>query len=578
VSSPAPLGTLVTFEANVGDANGAPVAYRFRTRLSPSRLDRRPRAAADIGSYRTVMDFGPKAALPWTTIEREGVYEIEVTARNNSTFQTATHVLRFEFAKLANPGPVVTPTENPLVFIYSAPPCPEGSWLRARFAPADGSGREQATPPQECDGRSTMNFYLAGMAAAKEYRAWHTVNTGGAVMDGPAATFTSGVVTLNLTLPSPISTPAPDYAGILLQGILNSRPIATDLDGNLVWYGPEGISMLTRVGAGGTILGVFEDGTKGPIEQTFREIDLAGVTIAETNAQRVNEQLMARGARPITSFHHEAIRMPNGNFLLLAGSEQLLMDVQGSGMTDILGDTIVVLDRDLQLLWYWDSFDHMDVKRAAILEETCSYPATLACSTFYEAARANDWLHGNSLQLTPDGNIVYSIRHQDWVAKIDYRHGQGDGHVIWLLGMHGSFTLEEGDETAWFSHQHDAQVLADGVTLILFDNGNTRIARNSDRGNSRGQVWRLDEESRTARLVLNADLGVNASALGSAQLLPNGNYHFDAGFIVDPANRARRFTQALEVDPGGNIVWGMQSQSQQYRNFRLDDLYTPPLP
>ena len=63
-----------------------------------------------------------------------------------------------------------------------------------------------------------------------------------------------------------------------------------------------------------------------------------------------------------------------------------------------------------------------------------------------------------------------------------------------------------------------------------------------------------------------------------AQLLPNGNYHFDAGFLPDPANPVARISQALEVDASGNIVWGMQINAQEYRSFRLNDLYTPPLP
>jgi len=237
-----------------------------------------------------------------------------------------------------------------------------------------------------------------------------------------------------------------------------------------------------------------------------------------------------------------------------------------------------VLDRDLQLLWYWDSFDYMDPRRAAILAETCSYPASLACSTFYGAGSANDWLHGNALQLMPDGNILYSARHQDWLVKIDFRNGAGSGDILWRLGADGDFALSGGEEDAWFSHQHDAQLLPDGVTLLLFDNGNTRIAHNGDQGSSRGQVWRLDENARVASLVLNADLQVNSAALGTAQLLSNGNYHFDAGFIPDPTNRAARISQALEVDPGGNIVWGMQINAQEYRSFRLNDLYTPPAP
>jgi hypothetical protein len=135
----------------------------------------------------------------------------------------------------------------------------------------------------------------------------------------------------------------------------------------------------------------------------------------------------------------------------------------------------------------------------------------------------------------------------------------------------------DGDDSLWFSHQHDAQILPDGVSLLLFDNGNTRISRNSGQGNSRGQLWRIDEATRTAKLVLNADLGANSSALGSAQLLPNGDYHFGAGFLADPANPANRITHAVEVDANGSIVWCMLIPAQQYRSFRLQDLYTPPV-
>src|SRR5262249_57988388 len=107
----------------------------------------------------------------------------------------------------------------------------------------------------------------------------------------------------------------------LLQGVLNTNPIATDLDGNLMWYGPSGISLLTRMGSGGTFLGIYEDGTKDSSYQTLREFDLSGMTVAETNAQRVSDQLIAKGLRPITSFHHEAMRLPDGRYLVLAGSD-----------------------------------------------------------------------------------------------------------------------------------------------------------------------------------------------------------------------------------------------------------------
>jgi hypothetical protein len=422
-----------------------------------------------------------------------------------------------------------------------------------------------------------MNFYLAGVRAATEYQAWHAIEFQGETHLGAPVSFVTGVVSVPSPAAVPMSTPVPAYDAILLQGAINTRPTATDLDGNLMWYGPSGISLLTRAVNGGTFLGISEDGTKDPSYQTFREFDLAGVTVAETNAQRVSDQLVEKGLRPITSFHHEAIRLPDGGFLVLAGSEQIMHGVQGQESIDLLGDTIVVLDRNLQVAWVWDSFDHMDPDRAAILGETCDYPASLACPAFYEAPKASDWLHGNALQLTPDGNILYSVRHQDWVLKIDYRNGAGTGQLLWRMGLGGDFRIVDGDDSLWFSHQHDPQILPDGVSLLLFDNGNTRTWLNSNQGTSRGQLWHIDEATRTVKLVLNADMGVNSSALGSAQLLPNGNYHFDAGFFPDPANSAKRISQAVEVDPNGNVVWRMQIPAQQYRSFRLQDLYTPPL-
>jgi arylsulfate sulfotransferase len=566
--SPAKLGSLVTFQTAAGNASAGQTSYRFRARrVSPRTI------ARGEESFHTIVDFGPKASLEWTTIQAEGVYEIEGSVLDRATGEMARSSIRYEFSPLAGMSPVVTATAHPLIFIYSAPPCPEGARMRVEF---EGGAVVLRTPYKDCDGRFTMNFYLAGMRAASEYRARHTIELGGAERRGPMVSFTTGIVSLSIPAAAPMSTPVPEHGGILLHSILNANPIATDLNGNLIWYGPAGLSLLTRVGPGGTMLGVFEDGRKEPSYQTFREFDLAGVTVAETNAQQVSDQLAALGLRPITSFHHEAVRLPDGKYLVLAGSEQLMEGTQGEASIDLLGDTILALDRNLQVEWVWDSFDHMDLKRAAILSETCAYPASLACAAFYQAKSAHDWLHGNSLQLTPDGNILYSVRHQDWVVKIDYRNGSGSGEVLWRLGAGGDFQLTGGDESLWFSHQHDAQLLPDGVSLLLFDNGNTRIWHNADQGSSRGQLWRLDEERRTATLVLNADLGVNSSALGTAQLLPNGNYHFDAGSVVNPASPTQRITRALEVDASGNIVWGMQMAAQEYRNFRLQDLYTPP--
>src|SRR5262249_13769403 len=152
-----------------------------------------------------------------------------------------------------------------------------------------------------------------------------------------------------------------------------------------------------------------------------------------------------------------------------------------------------------------------------------------------------------------DGNLVVSVRHQDWVIKVDYRNGAGDGHVVWRLGQGGDFTANSGDPSPWFSHQHQAHYVDDS-TLILFDNGNTRRA-GDPHADSRGQVWKLDEQTMTATLVVNADLGSYSMALGSAQRLSNGDYSFTSGFQGQAPNM---FGQSIEVRPDGSKAYVLQ--------------------
>ncbi|HYK60434.1 MAG TPA: aryl-sulfate sulfotransferase [Bryobacteraceae bacterium] len=370
--------------------------------------------------------------------------------------------------------------------------------------------------------------------------------------------------------------------GILLQSTFSSPTVATDLNGNVIWYYAGNISFLTRPVSGGTFMGLAEDGTKDRSQQFFREFDLAGITLAETNAARVNEQLAAMGVHPINGFHHEARKLPNGDYLVLANSERILTDVQGPGPVDVIGDTILVFDPNLQVLWAWDAFDHLDPHRGAILGETCVYPAGLSCGPFYLAPNANDWLHGNSVQLTPDGNLLYSARHQDQVIKIDYENGAGTGNVLWRLGAGGDFKLAAGDPrlgpldpNPWFSHQHDPGFEPNDSTLTLYDNGNTRIAGNPG-GHSRGQALRIDERRREARLILNADLGAYSNAVGSAQRLSNGDYHFNNGFLSIPPGSKNFAAQSVEVNSQGQMTYGIQFGQLEYRSFRMPDLYTAP--
>src|SRR5262249_53653213 len=160
---------------------------------------------------------------------------------------------------------------------------------------------------------------------------------------------------------------------------------------------------------------------------------------------------------------------------------------------------------------------------------------------------------------------------QDWVVKINYANGTGDGHVIWRLGAGGDFTLRSPVPVdPWFSHQHNAHYIGDS-TLVLFDNGNTRCA-DGPNCHIRGPEVSLDEPARQATVALNADLGNYSFAVGSAQRLPNGNLAFTSGFQAGPQGF---FGQLIEVLPDGSKVYVLEINSYEYRAYRLSGLYEP---
>lgn len=561
--SPVPLGTPATLTAAVSGAGaGTALMYRFRVQ-------------APGAGFRTIVDYGPKASLTWTTIEREGAYQIEAAVFNASTLEESFTTGTISFLSLAtSASPVVTPSANPMVFIYSAPPCPAGERMRVQFHLANGP--DQFTPFKACAAGVSMNFYLAGLQQGAPYQIQHTIDNGRNVVAGPVIPFSPPVNAANPLTPTAL-TQGVAPQGLLLQSVFGSAAVATDLNGNLVWLGPPDVTYLTRPVTGGTFLGIGEDGTKDTSQQFLREFDLAGIVVAETNAARVNQQLASLGAHAISGFHHELRKLPGGGYLALADSERILTNVQGPGDVDVIGDTILVLDQNMQLTWAWDAFDYLDPHRMATLGETCTYPAGVACAPFYLAVTANDWLHGNAAQLTPDGNILYSSRHQDWVIKIDYANGRGSGNVLWRMGIGGDFQIVSSDPNPWFSHQHDPNFEPNNTTLLVFDDGNLRAA-NDPNAHSRGQVLKVDETNRLVTPILNADLGVYSAALGTAEVLPDGNYHFDAGFLLstDANGNSLEAAQSLEVDPSGQVVFGVQFNTLEYRTFRMPDLYTAP--
>ena len=552
--SPWQVGGIVTWTATPASGNIAAYRYRFRARR--------------VGApYRVWKDFGPDNTFEWTAFDHPGTFEIEVAGRDRTTGDVSTAVARYRM--LSNTDgrrPVLAETSHPLVLLYSAPPCAEGSRMKVRFQSADGF--TQDTPYQRCDGALDMSFYLAGLRAQTEYFAYHIVDSGDSFDAGPVVSGFTREIPADLPATIVLKAAPPRTSDpIVLQETVFASQVATDLTGQVVWYYPGApLSFMTRPAGDGTFFGIVQDAAGDPWRQVLREFNVVGLPLRETNAGRVSEQLTAMGHRTINAFHHEALRLPDGNIAVLAGVEQLLSGVPSPATVDVLGDMVVVLDPNLNVVWAWDAFDHLDVHRLATLGEQC---LPNACPPLQLSTTANDWTHANAIEPTPDGNLLVSLRSQDWVIKIAYDSGEGNGDLLWRLGKGGDFQLLPATPSLWFSHQHDPRYEPFSADrLMVLDNGNVR--HDSDpKATSRGQVYQIDEQARTATVLTNVDLGYYSLAVGSVEELPSGDYWFDAGYLPDASGVATQF------DSSGAGVFSLRTAAPVYRSLRLHDLYSP---
>ncbi len=288
----------------------------------------------------------------------------------------------------------------------------------------------------------------------------------------PTSLFTTGSLPTTLSFPTfTVQQPPGPGSDAEQDMIFHQRPngpsnapnpLATDLQGRVEWYYDTSTSGLTfsnggqSLVPGGTVLliGVGHDAPLPTSRNVLREIDLAGDVVRETNLAAVNAELAATGLDAITSFTHDVERLPNGQTVVL-GLVERTVNINGTPI-DYIGHMIVVLDTNLQVAWAWNAFDHLDVNRGPVLGEIVQ-PGQPGPTTAVPRLPAVDWLHINAVSWSPtDGNLVVSIRHQDWVIKIDYRNGAGDGHIIWRLGQGGDFTVNSTAPNPWFSHQHNA--------------------------------------------------------------------------------------------------------------------------
>jgi len=245
---------------------------------------------------------------------------------------------------------------------------------------------------------------------------------------------------------------------------------------------------------------------------------------------------------------HDLRILPNGHALLL-GVDNEVVDMSqqiagGSSAATVVGYVIQELDLQRNAVFQWRSWDHYNITDAQHIDLTAVWI---------------DYVHGNSLDVDTDGNILFSSRHLNEVTKIDRQTGD----IIWRLGgAHNQFTFI--NDSIGFSYQHAVRRIANG-DITLFDNGDFHVP-----AFSRAVEYRLDEVNKTATLVwqYRETPDIEGFAMGYVQRMENGNTLIGWG-AGNPT--------VTEVGPGGNKLYEMSFDPgiYSYRAYRYD--WTPPL-
>jgi len=346
-----------------------------------------------------------------------------------------------------------------------------------------------------------LNILVAGMLPETTYQMRAHVNwSGGSWVDGdhmfttstlnglkaPGADGASALQlpVINVSTPVPGLTPAPGVELLSLTELTDTnmlQSIVTDLQGDIIWYYPLGGGIPVKPMPNGHMI--------LQLGGVLREVDLAGNTIRDVSVAKVNQSLQANAySFSITAFSHDILTLPNGHWIAIGQVAKDFTDLPGyPGTTNVIGDVIVDIDPNGNVVWGWSAFDYLDVNR--------------------HLQGLPDWTHSNALVYTADGSLLISMRHQSWILKIDYANGTGTGKILWKLGEDGDFTLVGGDPSQWFYGQHYPNILSTSgsqTTMAVYDDGNLRIdsdgvacgsAASAPACYSRAAIFQIDEST-----------------------------------------------------------------------------------
>jgi arylsulfate sulfotransferase len=535
------------------------------------------------GSTGTITSSGEYHAPGAVSVSENVVVTAALAGSGQKNFATAV-------VSIIQPGQISCPdtTHNPLVALYSIY-LPSPGKVSVQFGKTTFYGLntwQVATPTANGGG---VQIWVAGMLGETQYHMRAEV-----VLDD-GATYTDPDVVCKTGIPPATSPVEVTSSGVPQQGIEmfntilpsgDSQAFATDLNGDVIWTYAyqhsstdyiQGVHLLPD----GNLLMVISylssmtSAQNSSLINEIREVDLGGNTVRSLTMDALNQKLKSGNFRDgagnlyrLGSFHHDIGVLPNGHLVLLGTYARQFNDPKSpTGTTTVIGDALIDVDSNYTPDWVWNTFDHLDLNRRPM-----NYP---------------DWTHSNGiLYSSDDHNLLLSMRHQNWIIKINFLDGAGSGAVMWRLGEGGDFKLQGAtDPTDWFYAQHGMNYFSPNTTgtfrIGLMDNGNDRItptgqARCQPFAATNAQCYstmpllQIDETAMTATMISHYVPPDSYFSFfgGNAELLSMGDMEVD--FCA-----ATKGAIIQELDPrDSQVIWqAVTPGASQFHAFRRPSLY-----
>lgn len=294
------------------------------------------------------------------------------------------------------------------------------------------------------------------------------------------------------TMTMPGKTPQPGYT--VLAHVEGHDVMWVDLQGNIVKRVP------VEMPAG--YVEVLDDG---------KMLNLTRGRLQELDGQG---KLLWEYSVPNAHVHHDSIPSGHGTFYVI---------IQRVNRHLVLwNDEIQEVDRNKRVLWKWNALDHLKPSDG------------LPCGYNHRWSEKTDWLHTNSLDIFPNGDLLVSLRNLNRIVRISRESGE----IIWSWG--------EGI----LGHQHSVKFTDQG-NILIFDNGFHRIKGRDCDGVCRSRAIEMNPE--TGEIVWQfSEAPLFAQGFGDVDRLANGNTLITYGQNCPNA-------QLVEVDPDGEVVWTLET-------------------